>query len=150
MNLIEGVELKTLVRHYDQRGYFEEVFRIEDIGKFGQLSHSWMFQGVCKAWHLHQKQTDFWTVMGGVLKVALCDRRQGSTYGQIDEFIMGINPETLTIPPGVAHGCLVISGPCHLFYITSEPYNADSPDEGRIAYNSPNIPYNWLQQSEIK
>ena len=65
-----------------------------------------MYPGVAKAWHIHQRQTDWWYVMGS-LKVALYDTREDSpTRGKLMEFLMGDrNPACLKIPPGVAHGC---------------------------------------------
>src|SRR5260370_8702765 len=71
---IEGVVLKELTTHADERGFFREVIRETDefFDHFGQWSHSLMYPGVAKAWHIHQKQTDWWYVMGS-LKVALSD-----------------------------------------------------------------------------
>jgi dTDP-4-dehydrorhamnose 3,5-epimerase len=66
------------------------------------------------------------------------------------EFHMGDNQRThvVRIPPEVAHGCKCISGPVHLFYITSNVYNPD--DEGRIPYDDPVIGYDWLRGPSIK
>ena len=68
--MIEGVVLKTLVTHTDERGFFREIIRsTDDFFKegFGQWSHSLMYPGVTKAWHIHEKQTDWWYVMDGTL-----------------------------------------------------------------------------------
>lgn len=152
--MIDGVVIRALVTHRDERGFFREIIRQTDdfFGEgFGQWSHSQMYQGVVKAWHIHQVQVDWWYVGGGVLKVALHDTRPGSsTYQKTHEIMMGDNQPAcvLRIPPGVAHGCKCISGPAHLFYITSRVY--DPSDEGRIAYNDPVIGYDWLKGPEIK
>src|SRR4051812_33968160 len=79
---IEGVEIKDLVTHPDERGYFREVIRETDpfFGEgFAQLSHSLMPPGTAKAWHIHKTQVDWWYVPVGVLKVALYDARPDST-----------------------------------------------------------------------
>ncbi|MBA4392819.1 MAG: hypothetical protein C0407_04615 [Desulfobacca sp.] len=152
--MIEGVILKDLVTHVDERGFFREIIRVSDdffTEGFGQWSHSLMYQGVIKAWHIHQVQTDWWYVGGGVLKVALHDARpDSSSFRKTMEIIMGEHQpaRVLRIPPGVAHGCKCISGPANLFYITSTVYNPT--DEGRIAYNDPDIGYDWLKGPEIK
>ena len=105
---IDGVVLRELVTHADERGFFREVIREtdDDFEHFGQWSHSLMYPGVTKAWHIHQRQTDWWYVIGA-LKVALYDTREGSpTKGQLMEFLMGDGrPMCVKIPPGVAHGC---------------------------------------------
>ncbi|MSM40313.1 MAG: hypothetical protein GJT30_11905 [Geobacter sp.] len=145
--MIDGVMAKALVTHTDERGFFREIIRVTDdffAEGFGQWSHSLMYQGVAKAWHIHQSQVDWWYVAGGVLKVALHDMREGSTsQGQTMELLMGDNQpaQVLRIPPGVAHGCRCLCGPAHLFYVTSTTY--DPKEEGRVPHDDPAIGYDW-------
>lgn len=152
--IIEGVVLKELKTHSDQRGFFREIIRVsDDFFKegFGQWSHSFMFNGVIKAWHYHRIQTDWWYVCNGVLRIGLCDMRPSSpTYKVTMDFLMGdLQPvQVLKIPPGVAHGCKVAQGPVNLFYITSHTYNPN--DEIRIPYNDRGIEFDWLTGPEIK
>lgn len=151
--MIDGVVLKELVTHTDDRGFFREIIRVTDDffpEGFGQWSHSLMYQGVAKAWHIHKIQVDWWYVAGGVLKVALHDTRPDSaSAGKTMELLMGDNQaaKVLRIPPGVAHGCKCISGPAHLFYVTSRVY--DPADEGRIAHDDSEIGYDWLKPPSI-
>lgn len=152
--MIQGVVIKDLVTHTDERGFFREIIRATDdffSEGFGQWSHSLMYTGVAKAWHIHEKQVDWWYVAAGVLKVALHDIRPDSlTYKETMELFMGENQpaRVLRIPVGVAHGCKCISGPAHLFYVTSNVYNP--ADEGRIPYDDPAIGYSWLKGTSIK
>lgn len=153
-HMIEGVVIKKLVTHTDERGFFQEIIRVTDdffAEGFGQWSVSQMYTGVIKAWHIHKKQTDWWYVSNGLIKVALYDTREDSpTYKETMELLMGDHqqPQVLCIPPGVAHGCKCISGPTNLFYLTSNVYNPE--DEGRIPYDDPEIGYDWLKGSIIK
>ena len=152
--MIEGVVLQELKTNGDERGFFREIIRVtDDFFKegFGQWSHSLMYPGVIKAWHIHKKQVDWWYVSLGALKVVLSDRRPASlTHGQLMEVYMGDQQPAmvLRIPPGVAHGCKCVSGPASLFYITSNTYNPD--DEGRIPYDDSAIGYDWLKGPVIK
>jgi len=152
--MIEGVQFKDLVTHTDERGYFREIIRGSDAffaEGFGQWSHSLMYQGVIKAWHVHQVQVDWWYVAGGVLKVALHDLRPDSpTFRETREFLLGDGQPSrvVRVPPGVAHGCKAILGPAHLFYITSREY--DPGDEGRLPHDDPEIGYDWLKGPVIK
>ena len=154
MVMIEGLVLKDLVTHYDERGFFREIIRVtDDFFKegFGQWSHSLMYQGVTKAWHIHQCQVDWWYVATGVLKVVLHDTRGDSaTHGELMEFLMGNDQpaRVLRVPPGVAHGCKAVGGTVNLFYVTSHVY--DPSDEGRIAHDDPSIGYDWLAGPSIK
>ena len=152
--MIQGVELKHLTTHPDERGFFREIIRVTDpfFGEgFGQLSHSLMYQGVVKAWHIHPHQIDWWYVPIGALKVALHDLREDSpTHGITSELLLGeaYEAQVLKIPAGVAHGCAALIGPTHLFYVTSRVY--DPGEEGRIAHDDEEIGYDWLAGPPIK
>lgn len=155
MGKIEGVVVHPLVRHADDRGYFEEIIRVDDpffSEGFGQWSHSKMLPGVIKAWHLHTTQIDWWFVPAGLLLVALHDLRPDSpTYRTTQELYLGedYTPAVLKIPAGVAHGCRVLgTAPCHLFYVTSLTYNPQ--EEGRRRHDDPEIGYDWLRTPPIK
>ena len=152
--MINGLVKKELARNKDERGFFEEIIRVSDDffrEGFGQLSHSMMYPGVIKAWHIHKTQIDWWYVSRGTLKVAVYDNRTDSpTYKEIQEFLMGEHGENvvLKIPPGVALGCKSIGGTSELFYVTSKVY--DPNEEGRIPHNDPGIGYDWLKIAPIK
>ena len=151
VSTIEGVVLKELTTHADARGFFREIIRVTDDyfeAGFGQWSHSIVYTGAVKAWHLHHIQDDYWYVPVGVLQVALHDMRQESpTYKQTMEFTLGEHQAgyMLKIPPGVAHGCRAIQGPVHMFYITSHTYDPD--DEIRIPHDDPEIGFDWTKQA---
>lgn len=151
--MIEGVLIKELVTHTDERGFFRELVRNTDDffqEGFGQWSHSMMYQGATKAWHIHQQQIDWWYVAAGVLKVVLHDLRPGSSSrGKTDELLLGdgLPAKIVKVPPGVAHGCKALSAQVHLFYITNSTY--DPTDEGRIPHNDPSIGYDWLKGPKI-
>jgi len=152
--MIADVQIKNLATHRDERGFFREIIRVTDdffTEGFGQWSHSLMYTGVAKAWHIHRVQVDWWYVPVGVLRVALHDMRpESATFRETMEFLLGENQpsQAVRIPPGVAHGCKCLSGPAHLFYITSKIY--DPSDEGRIAHDDPAIGYDWEKGPAIK
>jgi dTDP-4-dehydrorhamnose 3,5-epimerase len=151
--MIYGVEIKELVTHTDERGLFREILRASDAiipEGFGQWSHTMSYTGVAKAWHVHQKQTDWWYVAVGTIKAALYDTRPDSpTHGELQELLMGEGHPSivLKIPPGVAHGYRVLKGPAHVFYIVSHEY--DGTDEGRIPPDDAEIGYDWTAWPEI-
>ncbi len=144
--MIQGVEIKDLRTNPDERGFFREVIRVTDpfFGEgFAQLSHSYMHQGVAKAWHIHKTQVDWWYVPAGALKLALYDARADApTRGELREVFLGEQypAQAVKIPPGVAHGCRALA-PTHLLYVTSRTY--DPAEEGRIPYDDPEIGYDW-------
>jgi len=146
--MIEGVEVKQLVKHVDERGFLMELLRSDEpiFRKFGQAYVALNYPGVVRAWHWHRKQDDHFVVVRGMAKVALYDAREGSpTRGQVDEFLLGEdNDVLLKIPVGVMHGYKTEgSEPSLLINFPTEPYNQQEPDEYRLPSDTPEIPYNW-------
>ncbi len=148
--MIEGVFIKELENHIDERGFFREILRVgedfqsEDIG---QLSHSLVKKGVLKAWHFHKVQSQWNYVTCGLIRVALHDTRpKSATYRKTIDFLTGDNqtPKAYFFPPGVVHGYICLEGPMHIIYITSGVY--DLSDEGRIPHDDPEIGYDWLKK----
>jgi len=145
---IRGVRIKKLVRHCDDRGFFQEILRDDEslLDRFGQLSMSKTFPGVIKAFHYHAHQDDLWFFPSGNAQVVLYDlRKDSATSGVTEKFYMGEdNPTLLLIPRGVAHGYRVLGNlPVVIIYFTTRSYNPADPDEKRIPYNDPDIGFDW-------
>ncbi len=149
---IAGVNFKAIQSFADDRGFFRELIRSSDpffSAGFGQWSHSRMCRDTVKAWHFHHLQTDWWYVPSGLVHVVLFDNRPESpTLKRKIDFLLGdksLDARTLEavveIPPGVLHGCRVLSDSADLFYITSRPY--DPNDEGRFPFDSDVVPHSW-------
>lgn len=151
MNVIEGVQIKPLVTHPDDRGYFREILRDDDrlLERFGQASVSLTYPGVIKAFHWHRRQDDLWYIAGGTAQVVLYDRRPDSpTHGSTQVLYVGEQqPQLILIPKGVAHGYRVLGPtPVLLVYFTTASYRADHPDEERIRFDDPTIGFDWTTQ----
>ena len=143
--MIDGVAVKKLKTHCDERGLFRELIRCTDdffTPGFGQLSHSLVNEGVVKAWHAHVEQSQWNYVVNGLIRVALYDNRKDSkTYGEFMEFQCGDmhDPKVYFFPPGVLHGYKCLKGPMNIIYVTSGTY--DLNDEIRIQHSEVN--YDW-------
>jgi len=149
--MIKGVEFKELTTHVDERGFFREIIRATDgffKDGFGQLSHSLVYPGIVKAWHAHNRQTQWNYVASGLLKVVLYDNRTDShTYGEIMEFLVGDNQQSraYSFPPGVLHGYRCMGGPANVIYVTSGTY--DLSDEIRVSHDDLSDVYDWFKIS---
>ncbi len=152
-DLIEGVKIAAHTLWPDDRGYFLEVLRLGQGLAAGypaestQVSCALSYPGTIKAFHYHQRQTDFWVPAMGMFQIALVDLRCASpTYGVRNTIYAGsLRPWHVLIPPGVGHGYKIIGpDPAMLVYVTDRFYNPD--DEGRIPYNHPDINYDWETQ----
>ncbi|CUX95319.1 dTDP-4-deoxyrhamnose-3,5-epimerase [Bacillus velezensis] len=148
MQVIEGVKIKKLIKHSDDRGFFSELVRDDEhiLERFGQASWSKSYPGVIKAFHYHEKQDDLWFFPTGHAQVVLHDlREESATKGETDVYYMGEdNPMLLLIPKGVAHGYRVLGEtPLTIIYFTTMSYNPDQPDEKRIPWNDESIGFDW-------
>ena len=105
---INGVKIKKLLVIPDERGWLMEILRCdEDIfEKFGQVYVTTAYPGVVKAWHYHKKQTDNFTCIHGMMKVALYDaRKESPTYRELMEIFVGEkNPFLSASHPGYTTG----------------------------------------------
>ena len=145
---IHGVQIKKIVKHEDERGFFAEILKDNDpfFENIKQTSYTETLPGVIKAFHYHEKQDDIWFVSKGKALVVMYDMREDSpTKGMVQDIVTGEDdPMLIFIPEGVAHGYKVLGdNPVCLFYHTTESYDPKNPDEGRIPYDSPAVGYDW-------
>jgi dTDP-4-dehydrorhamnose 3,5-epimerase len=148
MSAIHDVEVKKLILHKDERGSVMEILRCDDsiFEKFGQIYMTTCKPGVAKAWHYHEKQSEYFSCVKGVLKLVLYDSRENSpTKGQVQEFLISLsNPLLVKIPPYVYHGFECGADEETLaINIKTLPYDAKNPDKVRIPFDDPRIPYKW-------
>jgi dTDP-4-dehydrorhamnose 3,5-epimerase len=152
-DLIEGVLIEPLQVYPDDRGFFCELARlgkglaskmVPDEQRKIQVSLTLTYPGTIKAIHYHSEQTDLWAPVSGMVQVFLYDlRRNSSTFGAINTIFAGrFQPWEILIPPGVAHGYKALGvEPIQLIYFTDRHYNP--ADELRLAYDHPDIAYDW-------
>jgi len=152
MGKIHDVIVKPLVTHSDDRGYFRELLRDDDniLRHFGQTAVTKTYPGVIKAFHWHADQDDQWYVAQGTARIVLYDRRPESpTFKQTQVVYAGEdNPVLVHIPTGIAHGYQVLGDkPILLFYHVTKSYDPNNPDEERIAFDDPQIGFDWSIQN---
>ncbi|MGD9344787.1 MAG: dTDP-4-dehydrorhamnose 3,5-epimerase family protein [Candidatus Aminicenantes bacterium] len=149
--MIDGVKTKQLKVIPDQRGRLMEILRADDdlFIRFGQVYMTTTYPDVVKAWHLHKKQTDNVACVQGTIKLAVYDPREDSpTYGEVDEYYIGIhNPLLVQIPPGVYHGWMCVSQEeAIVVNVPTEVYDRKDPDELRLDPHANDIPYDWRRR----
>jgi dTDP-4-dehydrorhamnose 3,5-epimerase len=91
----------------------------------GQVNVSYVNStGHIVAWHMHKKQTDFWTCLKGSFKVGLAIPPD---YKVTWEYLSDKNPRVLTITPGIYHGYKALEPNSILLYYLTHKY--DPSDE---------------------
>ena len=80
--LIQGVTVKKLTVHCDERGRLMEMLRADDKDckniKFGQVYMTTAYPGVVKAWHYHKKQVDHFACVAGMARSAISRAESGA------------------------------------------------------------------------
>jgi dTDP-4-dehydrorhamnose 3,5-epimerase len=124
----------------DDRGWSLMNMLTGVMGKQGQVNFSMQYPGIVKAWHRHDKQTDFWMCLAGHLKAGAYRESDGTAW----MIVMGEKrPGALIIPPPLWHGAACV-GPtaAGLLYYVTHAYDPAQPDEHRRAWDSvPGFPW---------
>lgn len=137
---------------YDDRGFFLETFNASKYRKlagidfdFVQDNHSRSKKNVLRGIHFQKTKQQgklVRVVRGEVFDVAVDIRKNSSTFGEwISVELSEQNKKQVWIPPGFAHGFLVVSDYADFEYKCTEYYSPE--DEGSILWSDPTLGINW-------
>ena len=139
----------------DERGYFMETFRSSYLNEHGvelnfvQDNQSQSRIGTLRGLHyqLEFPQGKLVRVISGtVFDVAVDIRGNSSTFGKwVGETLSAENRKQLWVPPGFAHGFLVLSNSAELFYKCTEYYHPE--DDHSLLWNDPAVGIEWPLQN---
>ena len=141
----------------DARGFFYESFNQQAFDKatglafnFVQDNHSRSAKGVLRGLHYQVQQPQgklVRVVRGAVFDVAVDIRRSSPSFGKwVGVELSEENHRQLWVPPGLAHGFLVLSETADFLYKTTDYY---APEYERcIAWNDPAIAIDWPIEME--
>jgi dTDP-4-dehydrorhamnose 3,5-epimerase len=136
----------------DHRGFFLESYNARGFREltgqdltFVQDNHSRSAQGVLRGLHyqLRQPQGKLVRVVAGeVFDVAVDIRRSSPTFGKaVWSVLSEANKRLMWVPPGFAHGFLVLSASADFLYKTTDYY---APEHERtILWNDPVLGIPW-------
>jgi dTDP-4-dehydrorhamnose 3,5-epimerase len=135
----------------DARGFFLESWNRQSFAQAGldldfvQDNHSRSARGVLRGLHyqLHSPQGKLVRVtQGAVFDVAVDIRRSSPQFGRwVGYELSDTNHRMLWVPPGFAHGFLVLSDSADFLYKCTSLY--DPPSDCGIAWNDPAIGIDW-------
>jgi dTDP-4-dehydrorhamnose 3,5-epimerase len=135
----------------DPRGSFMETWEARKFAaggipaQFVQDNHSSSSQWVLRGLHYQLRQTQGKLVrvtQGEVFDVAVDVRRSSPTYGQwVGEYLSAANRRMMWIPPGFAHGFLVMSEKVEFLYKCTDFYDPGS--ERTLLWNDANVGVQW-------
>ncbi|MBD2725433.1 dTDP-4-dehydrorhamnose 3,5-epimerase [Nostoc sp. FACHB-892] len=136
----------------DDRGFFFEAYNHQKfaqetdiVANFVQDNHSCSKQNVLRGLHYQIQQPQgklIRAVVGTIFDVAVDIRKSSSTFGKwVGSELSAENKRLLWIPPGFAHGFLVLSEIAEVLYKTTDYY---APQGDRtILWNDPDLAIDW-------
>jgi dTDP-4-dehydrorhamnose 3,5-epimerase len=136
----------------DARGFFFESFNARDFAQatglnvaFVQDNHSKSAHGVLRGLHYqiqHAQGKLVRVVQGEVFDVAVDLRRSSPTFGRwVGERLSADNHKQLWVPPGFAHGFVVLSESAEFLYKTTDYWYPEH--ERSLLWNDPVIGIAW-------
>jgi len=136
----------------DDRGFFLETFQAERYAElagitlpFVQDNHSRSSKAVLRGLHYQKTKPQgklVRVVRGEVYDVAVDIRQDSPTIGQWEGVILSeVNKRQFWVPPGFAHGFLVLSEIADFEYKCTDYY--DPSDEGSVLWNDPDLDIPW-------
>ena len=155
---IEGAFIIEPDLFKDDRGFFLETYNkskyddlLESNLDFSQDNHSSSSQNTLRGLHLQIKkpQGKLVRVVRGEVRDVIVDLRHSSkTFKKWDSFLLNEeNKRQLWVPPGLAHGFLVVSRVADFEYKCTQSY--DPQDEGCLIWNDPQLEIEWGIDSPI-
>jgi dTDP-4-dehydrorhamnose 3,5-epimerase len=142
----------------DERGFFSESYHSERYSKlcgikenFVQDNHSRSTKGVLRGLHfqVNRPQGKLVSVTSGVVFDVAVDLRVDSpTFGEVETIILsGENHLQFYVPPGFAHGFLVLSETADFQYKCTDYY--DPSNESGIIWNDCDLKIDWPIENPI-
>ena len=149
---IDGVLLLAPKVFGDSRGFFFESFNARVFAEatglqldFVQDNHSRSARHVLRGMHFQVNRPQgklVRVVRGEVFDVAVDIRRDSPTFGRwVGERLSETNQRQFWVPPGLAHGFLVLSESADFLYKTTDYY--DPASERCLAWNDPTVRIDW-------
>lgn len=114
----DGVQIKALTKHADQRGYLFEAYRQSSMSPpMIQWNYNASYKNTLRGVHLHVAHTDYLTLLEGIMLIGMRDIRMGSKTEGLTSLVKFVSsePRVIIIPPGVMHGFYFPENSRHLY-----------------------------------
>lgn len=139
----------------DARGFFLESYNQRDFAQatglqvnFVQDNHSRSSRGVLRGLHYqiqHPQGKLVRVTQGEVFDVVVDMRRSSPTFGRwVGETLSGTNHKQMWVPPGCAHGFVVLSDSTDFLYKTTDYWYPEH--ERSVLWNDPDLAIAWPLQ----
>lgn len=150
---IEGLLVLEPARVHDERGFFQESYHQRDFDlavghevRFLQDNHSRSTRGVLRGLHYqrapHAQGRLIRVTHGRIFDVAVDIRPESPSFGRWHSVVLdGDAPSMVWLPPGLAHGFLVLSQSADFLYKTTAFHAPEA--ERSIRWDDPTLGIRW-------
>jgi dTDP-4-dehydrorhamnose 3,5-epimerase len=147
---ISGLYIIERPTFNDERGFFREIFRLDDLEKetgikfnIVQSNHARSLPNVIRALHAEDWNKLVYPVRGEIFSAIVDIRPDSPTFGKYETFKFNEDShKALFIPKGLANSiCVTGNEPVDYLYLVDAYYNGG--DRKAIAWNDPDLKIPW-------
>lgn len=144
----------------DERGFFHEIFRLNELEEFSRMnfnpvqwSHSRSMPGVIRGIHTENWNKLIYPVSGKMFSAIADVRPDSETFGKVETFILDNTGKDSTykalfLPKGVGNStCVMGDEPVDYIYLVDE-YWDDKKAKG-IAWDDPDLKIAWPVKNPV-
>lgn len=153
---IPGLLILQRETHKDERGFFREVFHLDELEKAVgqefkpvQMNHSFSKPGVIRALHAENWNKLVYPVSGEMFAAVADIRPDSDTFGKYETFNFSSEDRfALFIPRGFANS-ICVSGQENVNYIYLVDQYYDGTDTKAVAWDDPDLNIKWPVENPV-
>lgn len=146
---IEGLLILKRPTHKDERGFFREVFHLDELEKelkfefkMVQMNHSLSLPKVIRGLHAENWNKLIYSVTGKMFTAIVDIRVDSPTFAKVETFTIDNERVALFIPKGLANSISTVGDqPVNYVYLVDAYY--DGSDTRAVAWDDPDLNINW-------
>lgn len=146
---LDGVFRIERPTHEDNRGFFRESMRLNDLEKatgqhfrIVQSNHARSKKNTLRGIHTAPWNKLIYVTRGRVQTVVVDLRINSRNFGKYESFILGDeNKSSIFIPVGIGNSYLVLSDDADYTYLTDEEWSPGK--ENSVLWNDPDLNIKW-------
>lgn len=147
---IEGLLILERHNHPDERGFFREVFHLDELEqvlgaefKIVQMNHSESKPRVIRGLHAENWNKLVYPLTGQAMVVIADIRVDSATFGKLEIFIFDeSDPKALFISKGLANSlCVLGEKEVNYIYLVDDYY--DDSDQRAVVWNDSDLAIDW-------
>lgn len=160
---LAGLYYLTYPRFADERGLFSDFFKIPKLNPIlgmefaaKQVNFSYSYDKVIRGMHAEGWNKMITVLQGKALCVLADIRPDSATFGQVEYFEIGFDPQSkqgagLIVSKGLANSICVLEGPVSYLYVVDALYeDRDKAGDQAISIFDPDLNIAWpYDRSEI-